>query len=410
MKKTKILITTLIITLLLSVFYLNAKVLATDVNDNQGIEPRTTSENTTGEPVATSEETNNISEDGHNHDEDINLHEGDLYVLYGEDGNYTNSTYVMDKYVDGNVFIFGQDVKIKGKINGSLYVFASTVTIEEEALIAVSSFIFADTIRLDGLTMDMYAASRNFEMTKTGMVYRDARIGADNVVIYGQIGRDLELASGNIQVYKDEETGAYVGRNLNYYSDKKVDDMDKITVNGEVKFTEKKQEAPKTTTISNYIFDGIGEAIFVLVIYAIAILITPKFVEKSKEYVSTKGLLAVAIGLGFTVLVPVIAFLLIFTVIGVPVSLIMLVIYILALILNSAVVSIVANEFIVNKIPAIDTTWKKILMIIPVAFVLFLIRKLPIIGGWISAIVLFAGVGILVSYQFDKRKKKEISE
>ncbi len=410
MKRTKILITTLIITLLLSVFCLNTKVLATDVNDNQVIEPRTTAENPEGEPVATSDDVNPISEDEHIHDEDIDLHEGDLYVLYSEDGNYTNSTYVMDKYVDGNVFIFGQDVKITGRINGSLYVFASTVTIEEEALVAVSSFIFADTIRINGVTMDMYAAARNFEMTKTGIIYRDARIGSDNVAIFGQIGRDLELASGNIQVYKDEETRAYVGRNLNYYSDKKVDDMDKITVNGEVKFTEKKQEATKTTTISDYVFDGIGEAIFVLVIYAIFIFVAPKFTEKTKDYISTKGLLGVAIGLGFTVLVPVVAFLLMFTVIGIPVSLIMFVVYILALILNSAVVSIAVNEFIANKIPAIDTIWKKILMILPVAFVIFIARELPIVGGWIGAIVLFAGVGILVLYQFDKRKKEEIAE
>ena len=186
--------------------------------------------------------------------------------------------------------------------------------------------------------------------------------------------------------------------------------MDKITVNGEVKFTEKKQEATKTTTISDYVFDGIGEAIFVLVIYAIFIFVAPKFTEKAKDYISTKGLLGVAIGLGFTVLVPVVAFLLMFTVIGIPVSLIMFVVYILALILNSAVVSIAINEFIANKIPAIDTIWKKILMILPVAFVIFIARELPIVGGWIGAIVLFAGVGILVLYQFDKRKKEEIAE
>lgn len=204
--------------------------------------------------------------------------------------------------------------------------------------------------------------------------------------------------------------GAYVGGNLNYYSDKRVEDMDKITVNGEVKFTEKKQEATKTNTISDYIFDGIVEAIFVLVIYAIFIFIAPKFTDKAKEYVSTRGLLAAAIGLGFTVLVPVVAFLLIFTIIGAPVSLIMFVIYILALVLNSAIVSIAANEFIANKISAIDTVWKKILMILPVTFVIFLIRKLPIIGGWVSAIVLFAGIGIMILYQFDKRKKEEITE
>lgn len=209
MKKSKILITTLIITLLLSAICLNTNVFATDVDNTQVTgEPRTTA----GEPVATSDEPNTIADNEQNHNE--NVHEGDLYVLYGEDGNYTNSTYTMNKDVDGNVFIFGQDVKITGKINGSLYVFAGTVTIEENAYIATHAFIFAETIRMNGFSYDMYAASKNFEMTKTGVVYRDLKVGADNAVIYGQIGRNLDLASENIQVYKDEETRSLCRRKL----------------------------------------------------------------------------------------------------------------------------------------------------------------------------------------------------
>ena len=49
-------------------------------------------------------------------------------------------------------------------------------------------------------------------------------------------------------------------------------------------------------------------------------------------------------------------------------------------------------------------------MIIPVSLVVFLIRQIPVLGGWITALVLFAGTGLAVLYQFDKRRKETKTE
>lgn len=46
-------------------------------------------------------------------------HKGDLYIAS------TDRNYVLDKTVDGNAFIVGTNVKITGKVNGSLFVCAS---------------------------------------------------------------------------------------------------------------------------------------------------------------------------------------------------------------------------------------------------------------------------------------------
>lgn len=391
--KSKFKILTVLLIIMLSITLLfSAKVFATEAGD--------VGENTDGDVVATSEENETQGESN-------DIYEGDLYVLFSEDNNYNSTTYVMDKKVDGNVFIFGENVRITGQINGSLFVFASNVTIDEDAYIGCHIFMFADTITMSGFTYDMYAACNNFEMTKDGVVYRDLKLGADSAVLLGSVGRNIDLSASTIKAYENDEENLYVGGNLNYASGSKIENIDKITVNGEVKYTEEKQETSSKTTVTDYIYKGIENIIFAIVIYAVLIFLAPKFVEKSKEYMSTRALLAGAIGLAFTILVPIVAFILLFTGFGISISFIMFMIYVIVLMINSSVVTIAINEFIANKIEAVNTVWKKILMIIPVSLVIFLLRQIPYLGGILTIIILLVGVGITLLYQFDKRKKVE---
>ncbi len=393
MKKLKVLMITLCMILLLSSVCINTNVFATNPEARD-----------VGEPVTTSED----NQEGDSN-EAIQEHEGDLYVIYGEDGIYTKSNYVMDKYVDGNVFIFGNDVKITGQINGSLFVFASSVTIEEEAFIGCHIFAFANTVKMSGTTYDMYAACKNFEMTNTGTIYRDLKYAAENSIVLGRVGRDLMISGENIEVYKSDEEQLYVARDLKYYSPEPIESLDKITVNGEKIHQKVKHEVSERGPL-DYVYNAVENVIFAIAIYAALIFLTPKFVEKTKGYVSTRALLSGAIGLAFTILVPVIAFLLLLTSIGISISFTMVMIYALILMINSVIVTIAINEFVAEKLPAIDTTWKKILMIIPISLGVFLVRQIPVIGSWITAIILFVGVGITVLYQFDKRKKEETAE
>lgn len=388
MEKSKILMMFFIAILLLSLLFTNTKVFATET-DNQVTEENTESE-------ITEEETSGDTE---------MIYEGDLYVLFSED-DYSETTYVMDKYVDGNVFIFGQDVKITGQVNGSLFVFASSLEIAENAYIACHVFAYASDITMSGYTTDMYVACNNFEMTSTGVIYRDLKLGTENAILYGQVGRDVDLSADNITVYKDDDTQLFVAEDFNYSSANEIADIDKITVNGEVTFTETQEDTSNDNVVQEHIYKATTNAVFTLAVYALIIFLAPKFTQKSKEFVSTRSLIAAAVGLGFLVLVPIIAFILIFTIIGIPVSIAIIVLYALILMIGNTVVTGTINEFIVDKVPALNNIWKKILLIIPVSIVVYLVKQIPVIGGWFGFILILIGIGIVVLYQFDKRKKE----
>lgn len=412
--KSKIFLVILVLTIIISVLCLNAKAYAIEprVAEGNEVEPISQEGGELGEEqtVPNSEEEIDPNTEGNGitnlAEANIQVHEGDLYVFYN-DSNYTSTSYTMDKYVDGNVFIFGQNVTITGQINGSLFVFAQNVTIDENAYIGTHAFIAAGNITMNGFTYDMYAVCEKFEMTQNGVIYRDLKLGAEDAILRGNVGRNVDMVASKIDVFENEDNSLYVAGNFKYTSGIEIEDINKITVDGEVTF--KKEIQKKDTAGSKalkYIYNAIENIIFAFIIYACFMFLAPKFIGKSKEYISVRGLLTLPIGLGFVILVPIISLLLMVISLGAGLSLTLLIIYFVIIMINSVIVTIALNEFIASKFEWANSTWKKLLMIIPVSLGIFLIRQIPVIGRWITALILFAGTGTSVLYQFDKRRKE----
>ena len=394
--KIKKIITLMLVTIL--IISLGTMVLATNTNNAENEAKQNTNEVTETQ----------TTDDGHNHS-DEEIYEGDLYVFLSE-GDSTDTTYVMDKLVDGNVFIFGNDVKITGEINGSLFVFASNLTIDKDAYINYHTFAAAKNITMSGFTFDMHAACENFNMTDSGISYRDLKLVANKATLLGNIGRNLDLSSSSISVYENEDTNLFVGGNLSYSSLREIEHINDITVDGEVKYTQIEKPEENSNVVSDYVYGTLESIVFTLVVYALLIFLAPKFVEKTKEYMSTRALLSAAVGLAFTILIPIIAFLLIFTVVGTSLIFLLILVYIPILMISNAIVSVTIDEFIASKVKVLNETWKKILMVIPISAVIYLIKQIPIVGIYISAVIFLVGVGIVTLYQFDKRKKEKVVE
>ena len=390
MKKTKKIAIILIATIMLTMFCANVKVLASDVTNpgdnartvtNPEGEPVTTSEtNQDGEPVNTSEtnpegEPINTDEDGHDHS-DEEIHNGDLYIINND------SEYVMDQLVDGNVFIIGKNVKVTGEINGSLFAMASeSLTIEEGAYVACHAFLFAETVNIKGMVYDLYSASMNLNVNEDGIVYRDLRGTAEKINLAGIVGRDVKLYAGTITIPEEEKKLTIYG-DFNYQARNEIANLDKATINGETTYeaVKEKEAQDMSEIILNGVMSVIGTIVFDIAVYLYLLFLAPKFIEKSKEYVSTKGLLGLAIGLAFTIIVPMLCFILLMTGVGSGLSVLLVLIYSVVLMLNACITSIVTNEFISSKLNFANNTLKKVLLLIPISSIIWIIRKIPLIG------------------------------
>lgn len=383
----KLMITSLIILSLIGIFFLNQEVCATE-----GLTPGDMAR-TSGDdgimPISETDGTMPISDTGMPGE----FYEGDLYLISGD------LDYVVDKAINGNVFVIGKSVKITGQVYGSVFAFADTVTIEENGYIASHLFAFANSLDIRGTVFDVYSSSKNLAIGHDALIYRDIKAGADKVHLAGSIERDANIAANNIDISDDIK----IGRNFRYELENEIEGLDKLQIGNVIykKDTSNHDKSP----VSTYIVSALGTIVFDVVIYLVLLFIAPKFVEKTKEYVSTKGLLAFAVGLAFTVAVPLIAFTFAITGIGSGLGMLLVFIYVAVLMLNACIVSITANEFIAEKLKFSEDKLKKVLILIPVSLVIWVARKLPVVGGFVSAIVFLVGIGIVTFYQFTKRKE-----
>lgn len=409
MKKQKLLVTIFIVIAI--IFSFSAKAIATSPGENarQGANPNENEQNLeepngteAGEPMPISEnegEPVNTSEDENEQTVDESqVHKGDLYVASDE------RTYEMDKYVDGNLFLFGDKVKITGAVNGSAFIFAQEIIIEEDAYIGAQAFMAGEKITINGAMADVYVAASKFELGPKAQIYRDVKVVAENASFSGNVHRSVDVMAKEAQIA--EWMNVY--GDFNYTATKEIEGLEeKATVMGETKFS-KYQESTRSveSTVSQLIWGAIGTICFDVVMYVILLFVTPNFIKKAKDYVSTKGLLGVAIGLGFTILVPVIMLLLLMTGIGSGLSGLLMFIYFAVLMINAFITVVVANEYIANKLNFADDKLKKVGLIAIVSLAIWGLRKIPFIGGWISITVFLFGVGIAVLYQFDRNFKK----
>lgn len=393
MKKTKVLVIALVLMLIGIIFYTNTKVFAVEDPRLRGMQNPDE-----GEPVVTSDTEGTIKPGDLKSD---SIHNGDLYIVSGR------NEYVMDKIVDGNVFFFGNSLKVTGQINGSLFVFGSKLEVDEEAYVACHTFAFANTVDLKGSTYDAYVASDNLSLGDNLVIYRDLRVFSDKIKLSGSIGRNAILYAEKIEAPETENKLTIRG-NIIYEANEEISNLDKASITGEAKFT-KAIEKAEQNEVARYVWSAVSAVLFNVVLYLALTFFAPKFVEKSKEYASTRSLLAFGIGVAFTILVPMVIIALLFTIIGVSLSFAMTFIYGTVLMLNTLIVAIIITEFLAGKLNLAEDKLKKILLIIPVSIIIWGLKEIPVVGTWVSLIVFFFGVGTVILYQFDKRKKDENS-
>lgn len=385
------------ISVILTVLLILAILLSTFCYANE-IQPRTSAE----------ERVNSVSETKLEDNEQIpttttpnyDITYDDLYIFEDHD-------YEMDKnkVVDGNVFmVVNGDVKFAGAVNGSVFILANgTVEFAEGSSIYDALYIVAKEIIINGAVYDTYACTQRIELKEHAYISRDIRVAAQDVKLRGTIYRDVYLTADSIDV-KDEETALLLGGDFNYTSEKEVDNLKEVVSYGEINFNLAEDTTDKTVStadkVKEYISSAVTSIVYVLVVYFLLILIAPKFVERVGKDVKEKPIMDFVVGLISWVVVVfaiIISFTLLFTSFGSPVTLIAWFLMIAIIYISSAVFSISVLGFVKEKVEKINGN--KALEICALAVIglcVWILQKLPFIGGVCSFVILTTGIGLIV--------------
>lgn len=330
----------------------------------------------------------------------------DLYIFEDND-------YEMDKVVDGNIFmIVNGDVKFTGAVNGSAFIMVNgTVELTEDASIYDALYIIAKEVKINGAVYDLYACTEKLELMPNAYISRDIRVAAQDVKLRGTIYRDVYLTAENIDV-KDEETALLLGGDFNYTSKKEVDNLKDVVSYGEINF--KLAEETTDTTVSfadkvkEYISSAVTSIVYVLAVYFLLILIAPKFVERVGKDLKEKTIMPFVVGLVswvVVVLAIVVSFMLLFTSFGSPITLIAWFLMIAIIYISSAVFSISILDIVKEKVEKINGNKAlEICTLAVIALCVWILQKLPFIGGVCSFVILTTGIGLIIRNIIAKRE------
>lgn len=326
-------------------------------------------------------------------DNDVYLFEESISIENEVNGNVYligKNINISSEYLNGNVFAIGQDITIKGLVYGSIYVMGENINIESEC------------------TGTVYVLGKSITLAENATILGDLKVSADSLYIDGNVNRELDAYVENINVSDKSEN---IGKGHVSYSTELVDPkgmLEVLDVQIHEKTSEKVQGLKEVISISKIQSEVVAVISTIIIIGIIYLIIKNRPIEKVENYAQE---IVASIGKGFLWLIvtPIVSVILLCTIIGIPVALLAITIYVIAICISTPVASLRIAEIIFANKPK-DNKIVLLLYAIAVYIIIKVVTYLPIIGGIISFLVGLYGIESLVKYIFPPKNKKVKSE
>lgn len=390
MKKTKLNVLLVLITLLVLAFSpISLADNETTSGENENTENQVISDNTDANTISEDDEYYGGSEDlEYTEPKELEQHKGS----YHEFGN----NITVDKAIDGNAYVFGNQVTITGQINGDLLVFANELKIEEGSAILGNVVAFSNNISLNGLVYNIYAMCDKFTCGYNGMAAFDFKVFANDISFSGYVERSLYFIAGNSLTLTDD---AYVLGNVTYYTNAEPSISENAAIAGET--FSYKLEMP-TISQSEMIISNITALLaslaFISIVFLILILRKSNAIENITNKFANKYLSTFGIGLLTLILVPVVAFFLLFVSVLAPLAFLLFVLYCVVLAFSTLVMTFVIAQKLDQKIAKTKSDKSIYIYMLIVTILLWGISFIPFVGGIVSFIVMTLGLGTIVRF------------
>jgi cytoskeletal protein CcmA (bactofilin family) len=344
-----------------------------------------------------------------------------IYVLdQGDnfDGNLwrSASNVTIDGKVAGDLFVAGNKVTINGLVEGSVFAAGGEVTVGETAKIFGNAYLAGSAVNFSGdIEGNVYAFGSSFEsgdkafvkrdlyafgqtLTINGWVQRDFRGSAQTALFKAIIGRDAQFYDVT-QLHL--ENGASVAGKLTYRSENNAQIGNSVTIsnierqNPITTTAEQEKEAKQNSAVAWLLGAVYGLFAFLLVALLIVILF-PNKIKVISVSITQKFGMNLLTGLIVLIIVPIIALILFFTLIGMPVALILLIAYGVILYVGKLFVGVVAGRYILDKFrPKWSENTRLILGTLKGAGIIYILTLIPIIGGIIGFLATLLAVGAI---------------
>ncbi|HXF94434.1 MAG TPA: polymer-forming cytoskeletal protein [Nitrospiraceae bacterium] len=318
--------------------------------------------------------------------------------------------------VNGDVYAAGRQILVDGSVNGDLLAAGGTVTVSgtvsqdvravggkltfsgdigRNATIAGGSIDITPSALFRG---NIIAAGGQVELG--GLIHRDARIAAGNLSVSNRIGGDLTAAIGNLRL----SSKAAVAGNLMYWSRLPASIDPQAVVSGQtIRRTVPKDLLPTLKDVLALLvgFKLVAAAasfMSTLVIGLLLMRLYPASTQRALAHLSQQPLVSLGVGLLGLTAIPLAAGLLAVTVLGIPLAVLLLAWYAIALYVSRVFTIALLGRFAFDRfgVPNRDR-WAFIFGLC----LYFLLTTIPFLGAFATLLAVLFGLGSVLLMKKD---------
>jgi cytoskeletal protein CcmA (bactofilin family) len=335
----------------------------------------------------------------------------DLYVA-GE-------TIIIDGTINGDLWAAGNTITVNGIVNGSVMAAGRIVNINGDITHAVRAV--AETININGdVGGDVMAGCGKINIESTARIGGDFLFGADIVRIDGPIegdirgsGREVTISNGvngNVELKVESLTilsTANIGGDLNYTCGEEADIQSGAQIAGATthKLPEVKKDWAKVFPFILFfgVLAKVLSFLMALVAGVVIIFLAPKRLTSITDAIGTRPGPSAGWGAIILFLTPIAALIVCLTIIGIPVGLIALTLYGIAIYLAQIPVGLFIGRWIIGRFRVVES---KAIMVGALAVglvILKLLSLIPYFGFFVGLAVVLFGLGAVVAAERKRR-------
>ena len=292
---------------------------------------------------------------------------------------FVGETLTLNGEISESARFAGAEVFINGDIGRDLVVTASEVTINEQSVISGDLILGAGVTRVNG------------------QIGGDVMGGADTIIISGTVDGSVQVELKRLTLAPDAE----IGGDLVYTSDNEANILSGATVSGTTtrNLPERDERAwPFLPVLAGLaVVWKILSFLMILLLGILLIILAGGRLTAMSDYIQSNPWHSLWWGIVIFVVAPAAAVLAIMTVVGLPLGLISLALYGMALYLSQVPVALLIGRLIIRQNRPLESRGMMIGALALGLFVLFLLGLIPFAGWIIGLLTIIFGLGTLVA-------------
>jgi len=302
--------------------------------------------------------------------------------------------------IEGDIIAAAQDIRINGEVGGNIRVAGNSININNRVARNVNAF--GANVILDKnsqIGWDVLAAANNIETH--GEIIGSLSGSAGRALISGKTGKNISLKLADTETNEGLiiSPEAAIGGGLTYTTNKTAQIPQTATIGGKIE--QKFPEVKPDNKLSSLVWPKIYSIFCAFVIGLILIFLGKNSTLKILDKIQDKPKRVILTGIIIMFAVPPISLFLMFTLIGIPLALILLAIWFIALYVSKIFTALLLGQWILKNLIKKGETplvWSLIVGVI----LLWLLIALPFIGWIVGLFAIWLGLGGAYLYASNK--------